>query len=163
MDQTRNITLAATATHTVATAPSATLATTTPLKAARAAAKPPSTKAAKAAKAIKAAKAAKAIKSPSIKAALAAPSNPLMAQFVRDMAVAGHGEGTQATYLGAVQQFIQATWTSPREATEAQLQTYLIGLRQRDVAGETFRVQRFALQFLFQNTLSRDWPLFKKN
>jgi len=154
MDQTRNITLAATATHTVATAPSATLATTTPLKAARAAAKPPSTKAAKP---------AKAIKSPSIKAALAAPSNPLMAQFVRDMAVAGHGEGTQATYLGAVQQFIQATWTSPREATEAQLQTYLIGLRQRDVAGETFRVQRFALQFLFQNTLSRDWPLFKKN
>ena len=154
MDQTRNITLAATATHTVATAPSATLATTTPLKAARAAAKPPSTKAAKP---------AKAIKSPSIKAALAAPSNPLMAQFVRDMAVAGHGEGTQATYLGAVQQFIQATWTSPREATEAQLQTYLIGLRQRDVAGETFRVQRFALQFLFQNTLARDWPLFKKN
>ena len=154
MDPTRNITLAATATHIVATAPSATPATATPGKAARAAAKPPSTKAAKA---------AKAIKSPSIKAALAAPSNPLMAQFVSDMQVAGHGEGTQATYLGAVQQFIQATWTSPREATEAQLQTYLIGLRQRDVAGETFRVQRFALQFLFQNTLARDWPLFKKN
>jgi hypothetical protein len=31
------------------------------------------------------------------------------------------------------------------------------------VAGQTFRVQRFALQFLFQNTLARDWPLFKKN
>ena len=154
MDQTRNITLAATATHTVATAPSATPATTTPLKAARAAAKPPSTKAAKP---------AKAIKPPSIKAALAAPSNPLMAQFVSDMQVAGHGEGTQTTYLGAVQQFIQATWTSPRETSEAQLQSYLIGLRARDVAGETFRVQRFALQFLFQNTLGRDWGLFKKN
>jgi hypothetical protein len=157
MDQTRNITLAATATHTVATAPSATPATTTPLKAARAAAKSLSTKGAIPAKAIK------AIKPPSIKAALAAPSNPLMAQFVRDMQVAGHGEGTQATYLGAVQQFIQATWTSPREATEVQLQSYLVGLRARDVAGETFRVQRFALQFLFQNTLGRDWALFKKN
>jgi hypothetical protein len=154
MCQTRNITPAATATQTVAMAPSATPATTTPLKAARAAAKPPSTKAAQPATAIKA---------PSIKAALVAPSNPLMAQFVRDMQVAGHSEGTQATYLGAVQQFIQATWSSPSETTEAQLQTYLIGLRQRDVAGETFRVQRFALQFLFQNTLGRDWALFKKN
>lgn len=105
----------------------------------------------------------KAIKPPSIKAALARPTNPMMEQFVRDMAVAGHGEGTQATYLGAVQQFIQATWTSPAEATEAQLQSYLIALRERDVAGETFRVQRFALQFFFQNTLVRDWTLFKKN
>jgi hypothetical protein len=152
MDPTRNITPAATATHTVATAPSATPATTTPGKAVRAAAvKSPTTKA------------AKAFKPPSSKAALAAPTNPLMEQFVRDMQVAGHGEGTQTTYLGAVQQFIQATWTSPREATEAQLQSYLIGLRARDVAGETFRVQRFALQFLFQNTLGRDLALFKKN
>lgn len=105
----------------------------------------------------------KALTPPSVKAALARPTNALMEQFVRDMAVAGHGEGTQATYLGAVQQFILATWTSPEQATQAQLQSYLIALRQRDVAGQTFRVQRFALQFLFQNTLARDWPLFKKN
>ena len=105
----------------------------------------------------------KALSPPSVKAALARPTNPLMEQFVRDMAVAGHAEGTQATYLGAVQQFINTTWTSPEQATEAQLQSYLIALRERDVAGQTFRVQRFALQFLFQNTLARDWPLFKKN
>jgi hypothetical protein len=160
MRQTRNTapaTPSATVANTVAPAtpaPAAPPART----AARAAVKPATTKAAKAALALK-----KAIKPPSIKAALAAPTNPLMAQFVRDMAVAGHGDGTQATYLGAVQQFIIATWTSPAEATEAQLQSYLIALRQRDVAGETFRVQRFALQFLFQNTLARDWPLFKKN
>jgi hypothetical protein len=116
-----------------------------------------------AAKAIPAAKIPKALRPPSVKAALARPTNPLMEQFVRDMVVAGHGEGTQATYLGAVQQFIAATWTSPEQATEAQLQSYLIALRERDVAGQTFRVQRFALQFLFQNTLARDWPLFKKN
>jgi len=154
MSSTSNTTPATKATHTVATAPSATPAATTPTKAARAAAKSAPAKPAKA---------SKTIKPPSIKAALAAPSNPLMAQFVRDMQVAGHGEGTQQTYLGAIQQFIQATWTSPRETTEVQLQTHLIGLRQRDVAGETFRVQRFALQFLFQNTLGRDWALFKKN
>ena len=160
MRQKSNITAAtppATVVNTVATATPAPAAPPT-RTAARAAVKPATTKAAKAALARK-----KAIKPPSIKASLARPTNALMAQFVRDMAVAGHAEGTQATYLGAVQQFIQATWTSPEQATEAQLQSYLIALRQRDVAGETFRVQRFALQFLFQNTLARDWPLFKKN
>jgi hypothetical protein len=99
----------------------------------------------------------------SIQSALAAPTNPLMLQFVRDMAVAGLGLDTQETYLGAVQRFIQRTWTSPEQVSEAQLQSYLIALRERDVASGTFRVQRFALQFLFQNTLGRDWPLFKKN
>jgi hypothetical protein len=157
MRQKSNTTTPATVANTVAPATPAP-ATPPARKAARAAIKPATTKAAKAALALK-----KAIKPPSIKAALAAPTNPLMEQFVRDMAVAGHSAGTQATYLGAVQQFIQATWTSPEQATEAQLQSYLIALRERDVAGETFRVQRFALQFLFQNTLARDWPLFKKN
>lgn len=154
MDQTRNTTPAVTATTSTPAAPTTfpKAAPATTFK--RAAAKPHSTKATKAHKAIKA---------PSIKAALAAPTNPLMAQFIRDMQVAGHGEGTQQTYLGAVQQFIQATWVSPAEASQEHMQTYLIGLRTRDVAGETFRVQRFALQFLFQNTLAREWGLFKKN
>jgi hypothetical protein len=31
------------------------------------------------------------------------------------------------------------------------------------VARETFRGHRYALQFLFVNSLGRDWALFKKN
>ena len=108
-------------------------------------------------------KPAKPLRRPSIKSTLVAPTNALMAQFVRDMQVAGHCDGTQHAYLEAVQRFIQTTWLAPAAATEADFQTYLIALRRRDVAGETFRVQRFALQFLFQNTLARDWAIFKKN
>lgn len=108
-------------------------------------------------------KPAKPLRRPSIKSTLLAPTNTLMAQFVRDMQVAGHCEGTQHAYLEAVQRFIQTTWLAPAAATEADFQSYLIALRRRDVAGETFRVQRFALQFLFQNTLAREWAIFKKN
>lgn len=147
MGQTRNKTTAATAIPTAATAPAA-----MPLKTARAVARSPSTRAAKP---------AKVFLSPTIKGSLANPSNPLMAQFVRDMQVAGHCEGTQHAYLDAVQRFIQVTWIPPIAATEEHFQTYLLTLRERDVASETFRVQRFALQFLFQNTLGHDWAIFK--
>lgn len=140
MDPTRNITPAATRTTPVpATPPARKIAT------------PPATKP------------AKPLRRPSIKSTLLAPTNALMAQFVRDMQVAGHCDGTQHAYLEAVQRFIQTTWLAPAAATEADFQSYLITLRRRDVAGETFRVQRFALQFLFQNTLARDWAIFKKN
>jgi hypothetical protein len=113
--------------------------------------------------ATKPAPALKPLRRPTIKSSLSAPTNALMAQLVNDMAVAGLAESTQRAYLEAVQRFIQATWVAPAAASEADLQSYLIDLRRRDVAGETFRVQRFALQFLFQNTLGRDWPIFKKN
>lgn len=154
MGQTRNNITATTADPTAATVPSTAPATSMPLKGACAAATPPS---------IKAAKSAKTFRSPTIKGSLAVPTNPLMAQFVRDMQVAGHCAGTQHAYLDAVQRFIQITWISPIAATEEHFQDYLLTLRARDVAGETFRVQRFALQFLFQNTLGYDWALFKKN
>lgn len=110
-----------------------------------------------------AAKTIKPLRRPTIKSTLAAPTHPLMERFVRDMAVAGLAESTQHAYLEAVQRFIQTTWLTPDAASEADFQSYLIGLRQREVAGQTFRVQRFALQLLFQNTLGRDWPIFKKN
>ena len=46
---------------------------------------------------------------------------------------------------------------------EKEVQGFLIALRDRDVARETFRGYRWALEFLFVNTLGRDWALFKKN
>ena len=91
-------------------------------------------------------------------------SNGIRDQFVRDMQVAGLAIGTQAQYLSSVDQFFKTTWVSATAATEQEVQTFLIGLRERDVARETFRGYRFALQCLFGNTLGRDWPLFgKKN
>jgi len=89
-------------------------------------------------------------------------SNGIRDQFVRDMQVAGLASGTQEKYLSSVDFFFKATWLSPESATEQDVQTFLIGLRDRDVARETFRGYRFALECLFANTLGRDWPLFTK-
>lgn len=90
-------------------------------------------------------------------------SNTIKDQFVRDMQVAGLSAGTQARYLSCVNGFLKATWASPPSVTEQDVQDFLIGLRDAQVARETFRGHRYALQFLFENTLGRDWALFKKN
>jgi hypothetical protein len=74
------------------TLPAATLTTPEPATTpARKGAKPPATKP------------LKPLRRPTIKSALAAPTNPLMDQFVRDLAVAGLAESTQhveGTLLG---------------------------------------------------------------
>ena len=89
-------------------------------------------------------------------------SNGIRDQFVRDMQVAGLAPGTQGQYLSSVDLFFKATWLSAEAVTEQDVQTFLIGLRDRDVARETFRGYRFALACLFGNTLGRTWPLFTK-
>ena len=90
-------------------------------------------------------------------------SNEIRSQFVRDMQVAGLAAGTQEQYLSSVNLFFKATWLSAEAVAEQDVQGFPIALRERDVARETFRGYRWALEFLFVNTLGRDWPLFKKN
>ena len=79
------------------------------------------------------------------------------------MQVAGLAPGTQGQYLSSVDLFFKATWLSPETVAEKDVQGFLIALRERDVARETFRGYRYALECLFVNTLGRHWPLFKKN
>ena len=90
-------------------------------------------------------------------------SNVIRDQFVRDMQAAGLSSGTQEQYLSCVDLFFRATWVSAEAAGERDVQEFLISLRERDAARETFRGYRYALESLFVNTLGRDWPLFKKN
>ena len=90
-------------------------------------------------------------------------SNTIREQFERDMQVAGLSAGTQKRYLSCVNGFLKTSWVSPSSVTEQEVQDFLIGLREAGVARETFRGYRYALQFLFVNTLGRDWALFKKN
>jgi len=90
-------------------------------------------------------------------------SNEIREQFVRDMQVAGFSEGTQTRYLSLVNGFFKETWLEPEAVTERSVQDFFIALRDKKVARETFRGHRFALQFLFSNTLRRDWEFFKKN
>lgn len=89
-------------------------------------------------------------------------SNGIRDQFVRDMQVAGLAARTQEKYLSSVDCFFRTLWLSADTVTEQDVQTFLIGLRDRDMARETFRGYRFALACLFVNTLGRDWPLFTK-
>jgi hypothetical protein len=84
-------------------------------------------------------------------------------QFVRDMQVAGLSSGTQTRYLSSVNGFFKDTWLEPASVAERDVQDFLIALRAQGVARETFRGYRYALQFLFANSLGRDWALFKKN
>ena len=79
------------------------------------------------------------------------------------MHVAGLAAGTQEQYLSSEDLFFKATWVSAETATEQDVQTFLIALRVRDVARETFRGYRYALACWFVNTLGRDWPLFKED
>ena len=89
-------------------------------------------------------------------------SNGIRDQFVRDMQVAGLAARTQEKYLSSVDCFFRTLWLSADTVTEQDVQTFLIGLRDRDMARETFRGYRFGLACLFVNTLGRDWPLFTK-
>jgi len=89
-------------------------------------------------------------------------TNTIKDQFVADMQVAGLAAGSQKQYLNCVNAFLKETWLAPDAVTEHDVQQFLLWLRDRDVAGETFRGYRFALAFFFENTLRRDWALFKK-
>ena len=90
-------------------------------------------------------------------------SHEMKEQFVRDMQVAGLSSGTQTRYLSSVNGFFKDTWLEPTSVGERDVQDFLIALRAQGVARETFRGYRYALQFLFANSLGRDWALFKKN
>ena len=90
-------------------------------------------------------------------------SNEIRDQYVRDMQVAGLALTSQKRYLSLANCFFKETWLEPASVTERDLQDFLISLRDKNVARETFRGYRYALQLLFATTLERDWSLFKKN
>ncbi|MBP8305601.1 MAG: phage integrase N-terminal SAM-like domain-containing protein [Phycisphaerae bacterium] len=90
-------------------------------------------------------------------------SSALRQQVIADMKVAGLAPRTQQSYLEAMGRFIRATWIVPEQATEKQVGAYLQALVERGISPGGFKQVRFGLQFLFENTLRRDWGLFKKS
>ena len=90
-------------------------------------------------------------------------SKTLKTQMLEDMERAGLARETRRIYLQAVDAFVRQTWLSPESVTESDLAEYLRQLISAGAARGTFKTARHGLQFLFQNTLGRDWPLFKKN
>jgi restriction endonuclease Mrr len=88
---------------------------------------------------------------------------PLRCKMIEDMRLAGLCEGTQRTYQCAIALLAKFYKRSPELLTEEQVTAYLRDmLERRKVARGTFQTARFAIQFLYQNTLPRDWALLKK-
>ena len=58
--------------------------------------------------------------------------------------------------------FVRRTRTRPQDAREDQVAAYLRELVASGKCHGTIRTHRAALVFVFQNTLQREWGLFKK-
>ena len=83
-------------------------------------------------------------------------------QVIADMKMAGISLRTQQNYLGVIDRFFGKHWLTPEQVTEKMVNDYLNAQIERGICHGTLKPIRFALQFLFQNTLRRDWGLFKK-
>jgi hypothetical protein len=87
---------------------------------------------------------------------------PLRRRMIEDMALAGLAPRSRDIYIKSVRRLAAHYGRSPDELSEAEVRSYLVKLRDRGVACGTFKVAHYAVQFLYQNTLGYDWPLFSK-
>lgn len=95
-------------------------------------------------------------------AALSPDYNTLKKRFIQDMQLAGLTAGCMRAYLGAVEQMIRFYWSSPDLITEQQIQEYLLEQQRNGASKGSFQTTRFAIRFLFTQTLGKDFHLFKK-
>jgi len=88
---------------------------------------------------------------------------PLRSKMIDDMQAAGLVAGTQALYLRAVRGLAKYYRRAPDQLSEAEVRSYLLHLRDhRGIAHGTFHPQHGGIQFLFTQTLDREWSLFSK-
>jgi hypothetical protein len=87
---------------------------------------------------------------------------PLRIRMIEDMRTAGLTSGTQAIDLDGVRRLAAHYGRSPDLLSEEEVRAYLIGLRERGVALGTFKTNHGGIQFLYRQTLDRDWQLFGK-
>ncbi|NJL72062.1 MAG: hypothetical protein HC888_10990 [Candidatus Competibacteraceae bacterium] len=78
------------------------------------------------------------------------------------MKLAGLSVGTQQSYIYGVRGLAAHYNKSPDLITEEEVRSYLLGLRDRGIARGTFKTNYHGIQFLYCQTLNRDWPLFGK-
>lgn len=89
-------------------------------------------------------------------------SSVIRQQVITDMKMAGLAARTQEDYLAIIDRFFGKVWIAPEQVTEQMVLEYLNAKIQLGVTPGTLQPMRYALQFFFQNTLRRDWDLFKK-
>ena len=86
-------------------------------------------------------------------------------RMLRDLNLAGLGEGTQQLYVRAVRQLAAYYMISPDRLCEGQVEDYILYVRDElGVAKGTFEPLVAGLKFFYLQTLGYQWPLFiKKN
>ena len=89
-------------------------------------------------------------------------SSSVKQQLIEDLQLAGLAPQTQKTYLDITVRFVKRTGIRPQDASEAQVAEYLRDLAAQGLCQGTIKPTKSALQFVFENTLGRDWCLFKK-
>ena len=78
--------------------------------------------------------------------------------MTEDMKLRGLTPGTQATYLEAVKVLARHYSRRPDEITQEQVRDYLLYLiDSKGYAKSTYKVYMYAIKFLYQNTLGRQW------
>jgi integrase/recombinase XerD len=84
-------------------------------------------------------------------------------RMIRDLNLAGLGEGTQQLYVRAVRQLAVYYMASPDRLSERQVEDYLLYVRDElGVAKGTFEPLVAGLKFFYLQTMGYDWPLFTK-
>ncbi len=84
-------------------------------------------------------------------------------RMLRDLQLAGLGQGTSQRYVRAVHQLSAYYMLPPDQLTERQVEEYLLYVRDElGVAKGTFEPLVAGLKFFYLRTLGYDWPLFSK-
>jgi integrase/recombinase XerD len=84
-------------------------------------------------------------------------------RLIRDLHLAGLGQGTQQLYVRAVRQLAAYYMVSPDRLSERHVENYLLYVRDElGVAKGTFEPLVAGLKFFYLQTMGYDWPLFTK-
>ena len=87
---------------------------------------------------------------------------PLRQRMLDEMKLAGLMASTQKVYVREVRRLAAYYRRCPAELSQDEVRRYLLAEHGRGVAQGTFKTCRAGLQFLYCQTLDRDWPLFTK-
>ena len=87
---------------------------------------------------------------------------PLRQRMLDEMKLAGLMASTQKVYVREVRRLAAYYRHCPAELSQDEVRRYLLAVHGRGVAQGTFKTCRAGLQFLYCQTLDRDWPLFTK-
>ena len=88
--------------------------------------------------------------------------SPLRQRMIDDMKLAGLSPTTQAIYIKAVRGLAGHYRRSPDGLSEEEVRAYLLAMRKSGAARGTFKANHYGIQFLYRDTLNRDWALFSK-